>query len=850
MVEVCEEARGFFVELGVDAVKVVEPGAAVAAGVGVFSVGGEGGGDFFDEVAAIADELGDVGFEGGEGVDDELGVVCGVMAAPAEGGDVVGIFEGAAKGEKPGGGDATVRGCGGVGEVGEEAVGDLVIECAADAVDEDVGEEEADEEGEGEGARADDEVFVAGEDGIDGEFGVVVEEDGAGGGLADGQALAGFTQTVDPEGEFPLGGGAGEVGHGVLGVFDALARAVGGEVAVVEGGPLGGVRDPGADEEVPRLSGTGKARGHMMHMDVEGVFNLRTCLRQPLGIRTLRRGTQGGHEHGESIGVRLRMASDGGVPVLEGVVVGSMERFSGQGVGGCELHLSSLPPPPPTHRLIAPCGDIEAALVNDVVIHEQIEGDRTGDALRQFIRGEDLDPDACVVELQLVAGDDPGAFERVSAGGRGLNESGPCGGGLEEMGTGFFPQLSEGGGGEFGGIEEWARAEGVFQDGEGRFNEHLAVPAGHDDFGGIGMNRIRGSSGGRSHAWFIIPTASRITTHGTLTLLIPCTPPTAAQFAALHHGFADGLQLRGQHFYVMLEASGGIIEDASEMAGGVFIDQFDGQFLNDEVVGVALGPELHGKGVPGNGEVEAFHGGDAVGFEAAEGVGHLCGGMGSAKLEMEGGVEEFRDEPIDVAAIGGRDAEVVIGGLEVARSGDDVGLIVEAFADEEGNAAGFVLLVAVHGDDPVVAVGGGIGEGVDKGLAVAAVFGMSEEFDVASVGEIAEEGGGGVGGAIIDHEDAGVDRGFGERGSAGVFADLAQDAGDVFFFIEDGDRDQNLHHAPALNHPGAGHMCNASPGAGDVNAVLMGFYTVRELLQCRLGSPHHKRRLSFTLEIG
>jgi hypothetical protein len=45
-------------------------------------------------------------------------------------------------------------------------------------------------------------------------------------------------------------------------------------------------------------------------------------------------------------------------------------------------------------------------------------------------------------------------------------------------------------------------------------------------------------------------------------------------------------------------------------------------------------------------------------------------------------------------------------------------------------------------------------------------------------------------------------------------------------------------------------MCNASPGAGDVNAVLMGFYTVRELLQCRLGSPHHKRRLSFTLEIG
>ena len=44
--------------------------------------------------------------------------------------------------------------------------------------------------------------------------------------------------------------------------------------------------------------------------------------------------------------------------------------------------------------------------------------------------------------------------------------------------------------------------------------------------------------------------------------------------------------------------------------------------------------------------------------------------------------------------------------------------------DEQRDAAGFVLLVAVDRDDPVVVITGREGEGVDEGLAVAAVFGV------------------------------------------------------------------------------------------------------------------------------
>ena len=78
------------------------------------------------------------------------------MAAPAEGGEVIGGFEGLAEGKEPGGGDAGVGGDD-AEEFVKDAVGDLVIERPADAVDEEVADEEAEEHGEGECAGADDE---------------------------------------------------------------------------------------------------------------------------------------------------------------------------------------------------------------------------------------------------------------------------------------------------------------------------------------------------------------------------------------------------------------------------------------------------------------------------------------------------------------------------------------------------------------------------------------------------------------------------------------------------------------------------------------------------------------------
>jgi len=84
-----------------------------------------------------------------------------------------------------------------VGDFLEDGVGDLVVKGAADAVDEEVGEVEADEHGQGEGTGGD----IIGRGGLGGDGGVVVEESGCGGGLAEEEALAGLAEEVDPEGE-------------------------------------------------------------------------------------------------------------------------------------------------------------------------------------------------------------------------------------------------------------------------------------------------------------------------------------------------------------------------------------------------------------------------------------------------------------------------------------------------------------------------------------------------------------------------------------------------------------------------------------------------------------------------
>lgn len=155
VVEVLQDARGEGVELGVECVELLEELAAAGFFFAVSPGGLQAGADFIDDVFTGGDPFGDVGFERGEGIDGQLGVVLDVVAAVAAGGDIFGV-DGLAQGEEPGGGDAGVTGDS-VEEFEEEAVGDLVVEGAADAVEEEVGEEEAREEGQRECPRANDE---------------------------------------------------------------------------------------------------------------------------------------------------------------------------------------------------------------------------------------------------------------------------------------------------------------------------------------------------------------------------------------------------------------------------------------------------------------------------------------------------------------------------------------------------------------------------------------------------------------------------------------------------------------------------------------------------------------------
>ena len=54
------------------------------------------------------------------------------------------------------------------------------------------------------------------------------------------------------------------------------------------------------------------------------------------------------------------------------------------------------------------CGHVEAKFVDEIVIDQEIEGDGVGPA-GQLIGRDHFGPNAGVVELQLVPGDDPGA---------------------------------------------------------------------------------------------------------------------------------------------------------------------------------------------------------------------------------------------------------------------------------------------------------------------------------------------------------------------------------------------------------------------------------------------------------
>ena len=90
-----------------------------------------------------------------------------------------------------------------------------------------------------------------------------------------------------------------------------------------------------------------------------------------------------------------------------------------------------------------------------------------------------------------------------------------------------------------------------------------------------------------------------------------------------------------------------------------------------------------------------------------------------------------------------------------------------------------MLLIAVHGDDPVVPARVGPGKGVDQALAVTPVFGVADQVNIGPGREVLA---GPVGAAVIDEQNVVMKS-----------ANFAQDVLDVLAFVEDRNRNQQSH---------------------------------------------------------
>ncbi len=89
---------------------------------------------------------------------------------------------------------------------------------------------------------------------------------------------------------------------------------------------------------------------------------------------------------------------------------------------------------------------------------------------------------------------------------------------------------------------------------------------------------------------------------------------------------------------------------------------------------------------------------------------------------------------------------------------------------------GLVLLVAVHRNNPVVAVLIGPRESIDERLAIPAVFPVADEVDIRTRQQVLD---GTVSRSVIDHQYI-----------RAVFKDLVQNLLDVLPFVVNGDGDQ------------------------------------------------------------
>lgn len=214
-----------------------------------------------------------------------------------------------------------------------------------------------------------------------------------------------------------------------------------------------------------------------------------------------------------------------------------------------------------------------------------------------------------------------------------------------------------------------------------------------------------------------------------------------------------GGKLALKDFPIVLQANLGIVERSSEGASCVEIDERDWEFADRKAERDGLHPELERHGIAEFRDVDIFQAGNAVGLEAAKGIG---------ESESEDAIEFVGDRQIDAATIFGGDA-LTVEGLEVAAAGDDVEftvILIES-GGESGDQLGLMLAIAIDGDECVVVILPGVIKSGAEGGAISLIGIMSDDVQVRV---LREPFGSAVGGAVIHDKDF-----------RAVFADLGED---------------------------------------------------------------------------
>ena len=145
----------------------------------------------------------------------------------------------------------------------------------------------------------------------------------------------------------------------------------------------------------------------------------------------------------------------------------------------------------------------------------------------------------------------------------------------------------------------------------------------------------------------------------------------------------------------MREARLRIVQATAEMAIWIVVDKPNRYFANSQPAVYNLHPQLQRHGVPGDIKGQSLERLDPIGFEAAERVG---------QFRAQARVQHLRNDLIDPPTVRRRRA-VVVKCLQITRAADDVGVVRRDRLLEFRDVAGFVLVITVDRDQPIVLVG-------------------------------------------------------------------------------------------------------------------------------------------------